>query len=57
MWFGVPVDITDDGYGSVDVDDITFAHEDFLDEFAYCFEDFLAEEFSSFELCDAFVEI
>jgi hypothetical protein len=53
----VPVDIADDGYGSVDMDDITFAHEDFLDEFAYCFEDFLAEEFSSFELCDAFVEI
>jgi hypothetical protein len=49
------MDIADDGDGCVNVDDVTLAHEDFFDEFADCFEDFLAQEFSSFELFDAFV--
>jgi len=49
------MNIADDGDGGMDVDDVTLPHEDFFDEFADCFEDFLAQKFSSFELFDAFV--
>jgi len=48
------MDIADDGDGAMDMDDVTLPHEDFFDEFADCFEDFLARK-SRFELFDAFV--
>ena len=44
---GVPVNISYDGDGRGDVNDITFPHKNFFDFFTYRLENFFTQQFPS----------
>lgn len=53
----LPMDVSDNGYGGADMDDVALTHEQLLRLCAYCFDDRLGEKFFLVEARDTLVQI